>query len=98
MRNRSVGARTATQKSLASIGCSAKPSTKKSLRSQAEQVSDGRFNPLTQDEPVQTSKDLMRNYLKRPTKNGEMVTDPVTIVDQTPLRVSQFIQTPGMPA
>lgn len=33
MRNRSVGARTATHKSLASIGCSAKPSTKKSLRS-----------------------------------------------------------------
>jgi len=50
-----------------------------------------------QDEPVQTGSALMKNYMKKPTKNGEMVTDPVTIVDQAPNRVSQFIQTPGMP-
>jgi hypothetical protein len=58
-----------------------------------DQVSVDRFNPLTNEEPTQTSYLLLQDYMKRPQHNQETSTDPVNIIDEEVFRTSIMIQT-----
>ena len=82
-----------TEVDKASVAISAKPMSEVSVREQGDQVSEGRFDPRIQDAQVETGRELLDEYLHRPSRDCGTGTEPVIFGEAKPLMMSAQIQT-----
>ena len=64
-----------------------------SVREQGDQVSDGRFDPRIQDAQVETGRELLDDYLHRPSRDCGTSTVPVIFGEPKPVMLTAWIQT-----
>ena len=79
-----------------SIGVSAKPISEISVREQADQVTEGRFDPKQVDTQVGTDMKLLEDYMKKPTVDSGTNTTPIIIGTEKPITASIMLQTEPM--
>ncbi len=79
-----------------SVGISAKPISEVSVREQADQVTEGRFEPRQVDTQVNTDRKLLDDYLKKATAECSTNTTPIIFGEQKPRTSSIMMQTEPM--
>lgn len=79
-----------------SVGVSAKPMSEVSVREQADQVTEGRFEPKQVDTQVNTDRKLLDEYLKKPTAESSAMTTPIIFGEEKPRTASVMMQTEPM--
>ena len=59
-----------------------------SVREQGDQVSDGRFDPRIQDAQVETGRELLDDFLHRPSRDCGTSTVPVIFGEAKPVMMT----------
>lgn len=79
-----------------SIAVSARPLSEASVREQGDQITEGRFEPAMVDTQVNTDRRFFDEYLKKPSKEMNVGTDPIIIGTPKPEMATTMCQTDPM--
>lgn len=79
-----------------SIAISAKPISEASVREQGDQITEGRFEPVMVDTQMNTDRKFLDDYLKKPSKEMNVGTDPIIIGTPKPEMATTMCQTDPM--
>lgn len=63
------------------------------MREQGDQITEGRFEPMMVDNQVNTDRKFLDDYLKKPSKEVNVGTDPVIIGTPKPQMATIMVQT-----